>query len=70
MAIYSIDLAKQTATSTNGVCFKFTETKPDVYKAVCTNPKDIPPDDLVDQILSRMVKEAEIQYRMEMDRKE
>ena len=68
--IYSIDLAKQTATSTNGVCFKFTETEPGILKGVCINPKAIPPDDVDDVILARMVKEAEMFYRMEMDRKE
>ena len=68
--IYSIDLAKQTATSTNGVCFRFTKTGPGEYKGVCVNPKAIPPDDLDDVILARMVKEAEMFYRMELERKE
>jgi len=66
--IYSIDLAKQTATSINGITFKFTETAPGVYQGVCINPKTIPPDDLDDEILARMVKEAEMFYRMELDR--
>jgi len=66
--IYSIDLAKQTATSTNGVCFQFTEIKLDIYKAVCINPKSIPPDDLDEIILARMIKEAEMFYRMELDK--
>ena len=32
------------------------------------NPKDIPPDDLDDVILGRMVKEAGEWYQMELDR--
>jgi len=27
-------------------------------KGICLNPKDIPPDDLCDEILSSMIKEA------------
>jgi hypothetical protein len=30
-----------------------TETKPGEYEGVCLNPKDIPPDDMDDVILSR-----------------
>ena len=66
--IYSIDLNKQTATSTNGVFFKFTETEPGILKGVCINPKAIPPDDVDYVILAKMVKEAELQYRMGLDR--
>ena len=68
--IYSINLDNQTATSTNGVCFRFTKTGPGEYKGVCVNPEAIPPDDVDDVILARMIKEAEMQYRMEMERKE
>ena len=35
---------------------------------MCLNPKDIPPDDLDDVILGRMVKEAGEWYQMELDR--
>jgi len=28
------------------------------YEGVCLNPKDIPPDDLDDEVLGRMVQEA------------
>ena len=31
---------------------------------MCLNPKDIPPDDLDDVILGKMVKEAEMFYKM------
>jgi hypothetical protein len=31
---------------------------------VCLNPKDIPPDDLDDEILGRMIKEAGEFYRI------
>ncbi|MFT4579550.1 MAG: hypothetical protein ACI8PD_002217 [Nitrospinales bacterium] len=37
--------------------FKLTE-KNGEYEGVCLNPTDIPPDDLDDVILSRMIKEA------------
>jgi hypothetical protein len=65
---YKINLKEQTATSINGITFRLTETKPGEYEGVCLNPKDIPPDDLDDVILGRMVKEAGMWYRMEMDR--
>jgi len=37
---------------------------------VCLNPKDIPPDDLDDVILSRMIKEAGMFFKMELERQE
>ena len=45
-----------------------TETKPGEYEGLCLNPKDIPPDDLDDVILSRMIKEAGAFYKMELGR--
>ena len=45
-----------------------TETKPGEYEGVCLNPKDIPPDDLDDVILGRMIKEAGVFYQMELER--
>jgi len=36
---------------------------------VCLNPKDIPPDDLDDVILGRMIKEAGMFYKMELELK-
>ena len=66
MPTYKINLKNQTATSINGITFKLTETKPGVYEGVCLNPKDIPPDDLDDVILGRMIKEAGVFYRMEL----
>ena len=45
-----------------------TETTPGEYEGVCLNPKDIPPDDLDDVILGRMVKEAEMFYKVELER--
>ena len=35
-----------------------TETKAGEYEGVCMNPSKIPPDDLDDVILGRMIKEA------------
>ena len=32
------------------------------------NPKDIPPDDLDDEILGRMIREAGMFYKMELER--
>ena len=68
MSIYKINLKNQTATSINGITFKLTETKPGEYEGVCLNPKDIPPDDLDDVILSRMVNEAGVFYKMELEK--
>ena len=68
MPTYKINLTNQTATSINGITFKLTETKPGEYEGVCLNPESIPPDDLDDKILGRMIKEAGMFYKMEMER--
>ena len=68
MPTYKINLKEQTATSINGITFKLTETKQGEYEGVCLNPKDIPPDDLDDVILDRMIKEAGMFYKMELDK--
>ena len=67
MSTGKINLNEQTATSTNGITFKLTETN-GAYEGVCLNPKDIPPDDLDDVILGRMIKEAGVFYKMELER--
>ena len=67
MASYKINLEQQTATSINGITFKLTETKPGEYEGVCLNPKDIPPDDLDDVILGRMIKEAGMFYKKQTE---
>ena len=67
MSTYKINLKEQTATSINGITFKLTETNGE-YEGVCLNSKDIPPDDLDDVILGRMIKEAGMFYRMELER--
>jgi hypothetical protein len=66
MSTYNINLNEQTATSINSITFKLTETKPGEYEGVYLNPKDIPPDDLDDVILGRMIKEAGMWYRREL----
>ena len=58
MSIWKINLKEQTATSINGITFELTKTREGEYEGVCLNPKDIPPDDLDDVILGRMIKEA------------
>jgi len=68
MSTYKISLNEQTATSINGITFKLTETKPGVLEGVCLNPKDIPPDDLDDVILAKMIREAGMFYKMELGR--
>ena len=70
MSTWKINLKEQTATSINGITFKLTETKPGEYEGVCLNPKDMPPDDLDDGILGRMIKEAGMFFKMELERKE
>ncbi len=62
MTTWKINLKDQAATSINGITFKLTETKPGQYEAVCLNPKDIPPDDLDDVILGRMIKETRVSF--------
>ena len=64
MASWNIDLEKKTATSINGITFKLTKVAPDTFQWICVNPKDIPPDDLDDEILGRMVKEADAMYNL------
>jgi len=39
-----------------------TETTPGEYEGVCLNPKNIPPDDLDDVTLGRMMEEAIVYY--------
>ena len=68
MATWKINLKEQTATSINGITFKLTETKPGEYEGLCLNPKDIPPDDLDDVILGKMIGEAGMFYKMELER--
>jgi hypothetical protein len=66
---YKINLKNHTATSINGITFKLTETKPGEYEGVCLNPKDIPPDDMDDEILGRMINEAGMFYELAKKRK-
>ena len=68
MGTWKINLKEQTATSINGITFKLTKTKLGEYEGVCLNPKNIPPDDLDDVILGRMIKEAGVFYQMELER--
>ena len=49
------------------ITFKLTEMNGE-YEGVCLNPKDIPPDDMDDVILGKMVKEAGMFYKMELNR--
>ena len=62
MSTYKINLKEQTATSINGITFKLTETESGEYEGVCLNPSQIPPDDLDDVILGRMMEEAIVYY--------
>ena len=68
MSTYKINLKEQTATSINGITFKMTETKPGEYEGLCLNPSQIPPDDMDDVILGKMVKEAGMFYKVELER--
>ena len=47
---------------------KLSKTKSGEYEGVCLNPKDIPPDDLDDVILERMIIEAGMFYKVELGR--
>jgi len=66
MSTWKINLEQQTATSINGITFKLTEVEPDTFRWICTNPKDIPPDDIDDEILSKMFKEADAMYQWKL----
>jgi len=66
MTFYKINLQEKTATSINGITFKLTETTPGKYEGVCLNPKDIPPDDLDDVVLGKMIKEAGMWYQRKL----
>jgi hypothetical protein len=68
MSTWKINLNEETATSINGITFKLYKTEQGDYKGVCMNPKDIPPDDLDDEILVRMIKEAGVFYEMAKER--
>jgi hypothetical protein len=63
---WKIDLDKKTATAINGITFKLTEVEPNTFQWICANPKDIPSDDLDDEILGKMVKEADAIYRWQL----
>jgi hypothetical protein len=67
MSTWKINIKDQTATSINGITFKLTETNGE-YEGLCLNPTQIPPDDLDDVILGKMVKEAGMFYGMELER--
>ena len=67
MPTWKINLKEQTATSINGLVFQITESKPGEYEGLCLNPSQIPPDDLDDVIRGRMIKEAGVFYRMELE---
>jgi len=66
MSTWNINLEKKTVTSINGITFKLTEVEPDVFRWICANPKNIPPDDLDDETLGRMVREADAMYQWQL----
>ena len=68
MSNWKINLKEQTATSINVITFKLTETEPGEYEGVCLNASQIPPDDLDDVILGRMIREAGVFYKMGLER--
>jgi len=68
MANYKIDLEAQTATSINGITFRMTKDESGIYRGECLNPYDIPPDDLDELILAKMIREAAIFFEAELKR--
>jgi hypothetical protein len=52
--------------TSNGISFKLTGRKL-MYEGFYLNPKDIPPDDLDDVILGKIIKETGIWYRRELE---
>lgn len=66
MSSWNINLDKKTATSINRITFQLTEVEPDVCRWICTNPEELPPDDLDDIILDKMIKEADAMYQWQL----
>ena len=60
----------QTFNKTDSRIYISTETTPGEYEGLCLNPSQIPPDDLDDVILGRMIKEAGMFYKMGLERKD
>ena len=67
MSTWKINFNEQTATSINGIPFKL-NGKNGEYEGFYLNPKDIPPDDLDNVILGKIIKETGIWYRRELER--
>ena len=63
MGTWKINIKEGTATSINGTTFKLTETKQGEYEGVCLNPKAIPPDDLDDVMLAKVML-----YKLELEK--
>ena len=68
MGTWDINLEKQTATSINGITFRMTRDESGIYRGECLNPKDIPPDDLDEVILAKMIREAAIFFEEALKR--
>ncbi len=64
MPNHKINLKEETVTSINSITFRLTKMKSGEYEGVCLNLKDMPPDDLGDVILGRMVEEAGMFFEM------
>ena len=67
MSTWKINFNEQTATSINGIPFKLTGRNLE-YEGLYLNPKGIPPDELDDVILGKIIKETVIWYRRELER--
>jgi len=52
------------------ITFKLTETMRGEFEGVCLNPRDIPPDVLDDEILDKMIVEAGMFYKMDLEGKD
>jgi len=69
MSTWNINVEMKTATSNNGITFKLTEVEPDNLQWICSNPKDVPPDYFDDEILGKMVKEANAMYQWQLSKR-
>ena len=67
IAIWATCADRLSHTSINGINFKLTESNGE-YEGICLSPKEIPPNNLEDVILDRMIKKAGMFYKLGLNK--